>query len=212
VKSAELAANYARLSALEGERARSDERERLMRDMHDGIGGQLVQALAMTEHREDGADLAEVLRASLDDLRLLIDTSAHEGEDLGALLAGLRSRLRRRLEVAGLRVDWPLVAAPALPRLTPHRALQLVRVLQEAVANVLKHAQARTIRIECRLHATPDGAELQLEVADDGRGIAADAAPGRGLENMRRRAAELGGTLSISGGRGTRVLLRLPIE
>lgn len=211
-KSAELAANYARLSALEGERARIDERERLMRDMHDGIGGQLVQALAMTEQRKDGADVAEVLRASLDDLRLLIDTSAPEGEDLGTLLAGLRSRLRRRLEVAGLRVEWPLDAGTALPRLTPHRALQFVRILQEAVANVLKHARARTIRIECRVHASADGVALQLEVADDGRGFSVATAQGRGIDNMRRRAAELGGTLSISADRGTCVRLLLPID
>jgi signal transduction histidine kinase len=206
--SAVIAANYRRIADLDRQKARIEERERLLRDMHDGIGGQLVQALAMSERGVEPARMREVIQACLDDLRLVIDTGSAGDEGLAPILAALRDRLRRRLDGSGLAIDWPPGALDRLPPLSPHRALQVVRVLQEAVSNVLKHAQARRVGVRCDVGE--DGS-LQLDVRDDGRGIDPAAAAGRGLGNMRARAAELGATLDIvTGSDGTEVRLRIP--
>ena len=86
--------------------------------------------------------------------------------------------------------------------------LQLLRITQEALTNVLKHAQATPVRVALR-HA---GAGLELEVEDDGRASTLPVrSGGRGLANMHTRARQLGGVLAVEHGRrGTRVLLRVP--
>jgi signal transduction histidine kinase len=93
--------------------------------------------------------------------------------------------------------------------LSPHAALQLLRVAQEALTNVLKHARATRVEVRLRHH----GDMLEMEVEDDGRGLAAGPQrQGHGLGNMRSRAERLGGVLEVrSGPAGTCVVLRLPM-
>jgi signal transduction histidine kinase len=91
-------------------------------------------------------------------------------------------------------------------------ALQVMRVVQEAITNVVKHADAATITV--RTGEAPDverGPGVFVDVEDDGRGVGPDPAAGRGLAGMRRRAARLGGVVAVEGtGTGTRVRLWLP--
>lgn len=212
-KADELARNYDRLRELERERAVTRERERIMQDMHDGMGGQLVSTLALVESGRATPDgVAEALRAALDDLRLVIDSLDPLEDDILAVLGVLRARLEPRLVRHGLRFDWQVTDLPAVAGFGPERALQALRVIQEAITNVIKHAGATTIRIRTGVAEGPEAhAGVFVEVHDDGRGL--DGAPraGRGLANMRRRAAALGGTLSVaSNGAGTTVRLWLP--
>ena len=88
-------------------------------------------------------------------------------------------------------------------------ALHLLRIAQEALTNVLKHARARNVRIE--LHAREG--MLELEVADDGTGTdLSNGTAGRGVANMRARARQMGAELEFrSGASGTRVMLRMPL-
>jgi signal transduction histidine kinase len=211
-KSAEIAASYQRIAAMERAQAQRIAREEMLRDMHDGIGGHLVQALAMTERGADGLALHEVVQACLDELRLLIDTSAGDGQGLAEVLVRLRNRLSRRLTMIGLHVEWPMPDTASLPVWQPHRVLQFVRVLQEALANVIKHAGARHVHVQCAVAQAGASHALVLSVRDDGVGFDAASAPGRGLESMRRRATELGGTLEVDGaaGAGTHVQLSVP--
>ncbi|HVP28533.1 MAG TPA: ATP-binding protein [Myxococcota bacterium] len=198
-KSAELERNYAHTRRLEAERAVAAERERLLGDMHDGLGGHLVSMLALVEG--DGAPAAQVadgLRGALDELRLLIDSLDPTEPDLLPVLAGLRSRLEPRLARAGLRFDWRVQDVPQLREFGPRQVLQVLRIVQEAITNVAKHAGARTIAVHTGEAPGLDGRRgVFVEVRDDGRGIDPAPRPGRGLSSMRRRAEELGGALEV---------------
>ena len=215
-KSAALEANYSRLAQAEKLQALAEERQRLMRDMHDGVGGQLITALAAIEGgRTAPADVAEIVRECIDDLRLVIDSMEPIDHDVLALLGSLRYRLESRLNAAGIRLTWQVSELPPVPNLSPRNALHILRILQEALTNVLKHAGAGRIVVKTELDASGKGA--LISVADDGHGFSADnptpaRSGGRGIENMRRRAEAVGGSLAIrSGLDGTTVTLALPL-
>ena len=213
-KTAALEANYLRLADAQQRQALAEERQRLMRDMHDGVGGQLITALAALEGgRAAPADVAQIVRECIDDLRLVIDSMEPIDDDLVVVLASLRYRLEPRLKAAGIRLVWQVNDLPPLPNLTPRNVLHILRVLQEALTNALKHAGATRIT----LGATVDRARgtASIRVSDDGRGFdaAADPRAGRGLANMRRRAEAVGGALVVdTGTEGTTVTLALPLS
>jgi signal transduction histidine kinase len=200
-KSAAIEASFARIAAMESQR------------VHDGIGGQLVQALAMVERNVDTTRMREVIQSCLDDLRLIIDASATGSEDLGAVLASLRSRMRRRLEGSGVQLDWPLSDVAQLPSLSPHATLQVLRVLQEALSNALRHAHATLLRVSCSVEHDAAQTWFKLSVVDNGCGVdPATANVGRGIGNLRKRAEDLGGSIELSSdSMGTSVNLSLPI-
>jgi signal transduction histidine kinase len=217
-KHAELQANYERMGALERERAAVAERERMLREMHDGLGGQLVSTLAMVEQGGAGeAAVIDALRAALEDMRLMLD-SLHGDADLLSVLGGLRARLEPRMASRGLAFDWRIGELRVTPALAPNHVMSLMRIVQEAITNVIKHADARTIRVTNGEAPGPDGSlGVYVEVADDGRGLpACPGPPGRGLANMRRRASDdLGGSLAIAragSAGGTVVRLWIPLE
>jgi len=207
-KHGELERSYARMRDLERAHVLAHERERLMREMHDGLGGHLVSALSLAESEGNATAVTEALRRALDEMRVVIDSLDPEVEDLGQLVALLRARLEPMLRRHGLRIVWDVGRDPGLPSLGPERSLHVLRILQEAITNVVKHASPGEVRI-----ATRSGrGVVTLVVADDGRGRAQEAQGGRGLANMYARAEELGATLRItSDGAGTRVELDLPV-
>jgi signal transduction histidine kinase len=126
----------------------SQERQRLMQDMHDGLGSSLVSALRVVEDgRLQDMQVAEVLKSCIDDLKLAIDSMEPVEADLLLLLATLRFRLGSRLESTGIILRWEISDVPALDWLDPRNALHILRILQEAFANILKHAQASEIRV-----------------------------------------------------------------
>ncbi|MBS0451301.1 MAG: ATP-binding protein [Proteobacteria bacterium] len=199
------------------EQTRLAERLNLVRDLHDGLGMTInshIHALQgeETDSRRDPGLWA--LREVNDDLRLIIENSAFDdSEDLGERIAPLRHRSMRLLEAAGIECRWQLEGLQGC-RLSSRRALDFLRVLQEALANVVKHSSARQVLVRI---AAQRG-ELQLEVQDDGRGFTPEAAnnpspvPGMGLASMRSRARRLGGELHIdSRADGTRLRLRCPL-
>ncbi len=206
-KQAELERNYGRLSQLERERALSLERERIVREVHDGMGGKIVSSLALLETGpEHGERVIRTLRESLDDMRLLIRSLDPEDAELGALLGGIRERIDARLEGHALTLEWKVGDLPEQP-LSPEASLHLLRIVEEAITNVLKHAQASTVRV-----ATEEGeGGVVLSIRDDGSGPGADSHSGRGLEHMRARARALGGRLHVEGSAtGTEVRLWIP--
>ena len=139
----ELQANHARLLELERAQTLTAERHRLMHDMHDGLGSALTTSLAMLEQGNvDGAELKSLLLDSVDDLRAVIDSLEPLDGDLTSVLATLRFRLGKRLELAGIGLEWDMQDLPALGWLGPPQALQLMRIVQEVLTNVLKHARA----------------------------------------------------------------------
>jgi signal transduction histidine kinase len=202
----------AQLREAERQQALLLERQRIMADMHDGLGSSLLSALvAMEQGSMSHEQCVEVLRECVDDLRLVIDSLEPVGHDLVSLLATMRYRLGKRLQVGGLKLDWDVQDLPPLPWLEPPDALHVLRLMQEALNNVLKHAQASRVRMVTRHH----GSYVEIRVEDDGAGFDLQSIQhGRGLKSQIKRAQRLGGKLRIDSqpGMGTRLSLRLPVE
>ncbi|MCE4556348.1 sensor histidine kinase [Roseateles cellulosilyticus] len=188
------------------------ERQRIMADMHDGLGSSLLSALVAVEQGNMSHEkVVEVLRECVDDLRLVIDSLEPVGHDLVSLLATMRYRLGKRLQTGGLKLDWDVQDLPPLEWLEPPDALHVLRLMQEALNNVLKHARASRVRMVTRHH----GSYVEIRVEDDGAGFdLQNIQHGRGLKSQIKRAQRLGGKLRIdsSPGNGTRLSLRLPVE
>jgi signal transduction histidine kinase len=210
---ADLAQHYEGRSRLEQAQAASRERERIVREMHDGIGGQLMTVLRGVERGAFSQErVAEVLQDSLDDLRLLIDASAASSRLLPAL-AAWRHRWDPRLEALGLELRWSVDESLGELELPPNAVLQIMRLLQEAVINALKHAGAQTVAVEARHH----GGRLVLTVRDDGQGLdaarleaaRADGTGHHGLRSMQARATAIGADLHLGNDPGGGAVVRL---
>lgn len=209
-RTAALQAQFARVRELQRQQTLAAERERLMRDMHDGVGGHLVAMLAMIEaDRRRPGELATVVREALDDMRLMVDSLEPVDDDLNAVLAMFHDRLAPRMKLAGVALHWDVDLLPAVPGLTPARVLHVLRMLQEAVTNAIRHGQAHTLW----LGAQPQTAQVLITLRDDGCGFDPQAASsGRGLKNLHRRGAEIGATVQICSqpGQGSTVRIALP--
>ncbi|MEK8051160.1 hypothetical protein AACH10_12990 [Ideonella sp. DXS22W] len=197
--------------------AAEHERQRLLRQLHDGLGAQLVGLLAAVQRGTlQGPQIADGLRDTLDELRLSLDLMDCDGDDLGELLGQLRFRLEPRLRQAGLALHWQVPVGPALPpppgMARPGGPDHLRHWLQEALTNVLKHARATRVQVS----AGPGW----LAVQDDGIGASAptgmpeqSAAGGRGLRHLGERARALGAVLEVGPAHpGWRVALRWPVH
>lgn len=208
-KHAELENNYQRMHQLERQSAAVEERQRIMRDMHDGLGAQLISTLSLVEHGDLAKEqLVAVLRECLDDLRLTIDSLESTENDLLTVLGNFRYRLEPRLKSRGIHLDWQVKDLPKLACLTPRNVLHVLRILQEAFTNILKHAHANTVKLETGIAGEPG--KVFVSVSDNGIGVSNDHA-GHGFTNMRRRAQAIGGTLDIvSAATGTMITLSLP--
>jgi signal transduction histidine kinase len=206
----ELAANYARMGALERENAAAQERQRIMREIHDGMGSQLFVSLSRLERGELGPkETADALRGCIAEMRMALDTLAPQELDFRSTLGNFLFRWRNQLLACGIRPSWDIAVPDEDLQVSPHAALQLLRVAQEALTNVVKHAQATAVDVQLRLA----GEQLELEVRDNGVGASADAGGGHGVGNMRTRAEQLGGHLDVQNGQpGTRVTVHVPLE
>jgi signal transduction histidine kinase len=198
---------------------REEERRRLRRDLHDGLGAQLaglnVQAgtLRRLIPRDPAAadelvvELRKELRSAIADIRRLVyDLRPPALDDLGLVEALRRLAERHNSEGEQLRVS---VEAPEdLPSLPAAVEVAVYRITQEALTNVARHARARN----CVLRLALDEV-VALEIVDDGVGIPEERSAGVGLSSMHERASELGGSCivqSVPKG-GTQVLVHLPL-
>ena len=194
---------------------REEERRRLRRDLHDGVGPSLAALALQVETARDLAaedpeaaaglltTLAPRINAVVADVRSLVhELRPPTLDELG--LAGATRELAARLSGSvRVDVDGDLGALPAAIEVAAYR------ITGEAVTNAVRHSGADAIRV--RLGRVDD--TLVVEVADDGSGLADGHRPGVGLGSMRLRAEELGGTLVVhSNGHGTTVTACLPLE
>ncbi|MEZ2297029.1 ATP-binding protein [Variovorax sp. RCC_210] len=212
---AELAATLAQQHALELAHARIGERVNLVSDLHDGLGGMLVGSIATLERAPENLsapELLAMLKRLRDDLRLIIDATGRDdgARTLGELLAPMRHRSAQLLEANGIDCRWQVANIDTL-ELPPSQSLDLMRFLQEALTNVLKHSASARVDVS----VARAGAELRLSVRDDGRGFALEDTArnaGAGLRNLRARARRLGGELQLQSRPGeTQVALRMPL-
>lgn len=193
---AELLALHAKEKTLVGQAVREQERQRLMRDLHDGLSGYLVSIIAMCEKqgRETDIDIERTARDALEDLRLVVNSLDLGNTDLPLALAGFRERLTPRLRRLGVKLTWSMDRLPEIQGVTPGNALSVLRILQEAVTNALKHGPARNIRIE---GVAGPGDTALISVIND-RCQDVSSGKGNGLSNMHRRAHKLGGEISTT--------------
>jgi signal transduction histidine kinase len=212
-REAELEQSYQRLRVIENQQLLDAERQRLMQDMHDGLGSSLTSAIRSVERGAMGvAQVSDVLKGCMDDLKLAIDSMDTVEADLVLLLATLRFRLAPRIEGAGVELRWEVQPVPALNWLDPASALHILRIVQESLANVLRHTRATRIGVST---AVKDGG-VCVTVEDNGAGFVVDetmARSSRGMRNQQRRALAIGGTVEWeSGSGGTRFTLWLPLD
>jgi signal transduction histidine kinase len=192
--------------AQEAELATQLERHRIAREIHDGIA-QSIYALGL--NLETCADLAERDKGPLLETR-------HYIYDLKPLLSGetdlvamAENQVHEFQTVSGIETQLSVEGEPR--ELSVAQATGLYRILQESLANALKHAKADSVRVTL----TFADSDVRIEVVDNGAGIDADGVRrGYGLDNMRQRAEELGGSFELHGvpGEGTRVAATLPLQ
>ncbi|CUS43464.1 Probable two-component sensor histidine kinase [hydrothermal vent metagenome] len=209
-REAELLASHQKHREVERRDLLHQERQRLMQDMHDGLGSSLITALRVVEHGElNEIAIAELLKSCIDDLKLTIDSMEPVETDLLLLLGTLRFRLQPRLEATNISLRWEVTEAPPLAWLDQRHSLHILRIMQEAFTNVIKHADASEIRVATRVM---DG-DVMISVTDNGRGFdPALASRGRGLHNQAHRAAAIGGRVDVrSGHTGVKFTLFLPV-
>lgn len=204
-----LAANFEHMADMQREHAAVQERQLIMREIHDGLGSRLFTSLLRVE-RGDMTDpqIAEALRECIADMRLAFDALS-PNDDFQATLGNFLFRWKTQMQEAHIQPTWTLDIPEGGLHLARQPALHLLRIAQEALTNVLKHAHARNVRIELR----DRGDMLELEVADDGTGTdLSNGMAGRGVANMRARARQMGAELELrSDAGGTRVMLRMPL-
>lgn len=214
-KTDEMEHSYRQVQQLMRKYTVAEERQRIMRDIHDGIGGQLVATLvSMDAGPVSQEHLKSNLKAALQDLRMVIDSLDYEAEDLPTLLGMLRMRLSEQLSNASLKLHWRVDDLPRVDNFGPANVLNTMRIIQEAITNAIKHSDAKNLTISTNEFTGDDQQQYAcIEVADDGRGIAIDKErEGRGLLNMQKRADIIGAKLSILNKNGTRIRLELPIN
>lgn len=207
-----LRASFQREQAHSRAVALDSERRRLTRDLHDGLAGQLVSIVAQCElPNRDFGRISQAARMALEDLRLVIASMDDVGDDLAMMLALFHERIGPQLQAQGVELDWRMVALPEIEGLRSEHALALFRILQEAVTNAVRHSGCRTVTIGMQPSELP-GYAVRITVSDQGKGgVPRSPSAGRGLRNMRSRAAGLGAAFLVeSGGEGTRVVLDLP--
>ncbi len=165
------------------------ERERMTREMHDGLGGQLVSTIAMLERgRSSPSEIAESLRRALDDMRIAIDSLDPTMADLAISLGKLRVRLGPLLQRNGLALRWQADGVSGIVGFPPDQSLHILRIIQEAVTNALRHAKACEVSVEIRRVGEAPDDVLSIDIRDDGIGFRPDAArAGRGIRHMESR-------------------------
>ncbi len=187
------------------------DRQRILADMHDGLGASLVGLLRYAQSgAPDARDLELRVKEALQELRIAIDALEPAEGDLGSVLGKLRYRIQPLIESSGARLSWDAEELPTVEALDPSAVFSIQRILLEAVSNAIQHAGARRIHIAA---LAKDGNTISITVQDDGLGFdPRQPSAGLGLANMRRRADLLGASLDIASrpGDGTTLTLSLP--
>jgi signal transduction histidine kinase len=200
--------------------AREEERRRLRRDIHDGLGPLLASSAMRLElaHALVGrdpaaaqgvlADLAETQQLALADLRRLVEGLRPPVLDQLGLVGAVQQRADRFTAEQPLTVT--VDAADDLEPLPAAAEVAAYHIVSEALTNVVKHAHART----CAVKLWREGPQLLVEIRDDGAGLPDTYRSGMGLHSIRERATELGGEASAARGAtgGTLVRARLPLQ
>ncbi len=199
----------------------SEERQRIARDLHDDVSGRLLTSLRQADTRL----IRDDVRAALADIRMILRGLSGELLPISQVIANMRHETFGRLDAAGIALDWPIgLAAASDPVLDYVRYRNITSAHREVVTNILRHSNASKVTVS---YAT-EGGVLTMAVTDDGVGM--DTEPcersgstgdttsyfgdgGRGLANIERRLAEIGGSATMQNANpGLRVRLTAALD
>lgn len=203
-----LAESYAELRVLEMESAVQNERERIYRNLHDDVGAKLL-GLLISAQRSNQTRETDLARSALRDLREVVSRTANSSISLANLVADWHAETEQRTSAAQLSLKWEsAVQEWDAIIVTPDAALNLSRILREAINNILRHAGASHVCVSVRL----EDSFLTLDVADNGVGILPDSTSNRGMDSMQARAIALKGVLHVRNSvtQGCAVHLQVP--
>ena len=200
--------------------AREEERRRLRRDLHDGLGPTLASlsqridsaSHLVTQQPEEAIALLQTLkgevRTAIADIRHLVYALRPPVLDEFGLVSAIRDHAIPSQQSSGVRIDF--TAPENLPPLSAAIEVAAFRIIEEALTNVVRHARAKHCQISMEL---AERGNLLITITDDGRGLPDHYQAGVGMYSMRERAEELEGTFAIqtrpTG--GTRVHVCLPL-
>lgn len=225
-KSQQLKANYVQLHRMQREKDLNNERERIMHDMHDGVGGTLVSLRAALERGNwSETDIFNGLGNALDDLYLMIHSLDPYGADLTLALGSIRHTLENRLRRADIKLQWIVREMPVIAGLNPAMVLSIMRIMQEAIANIIKHSNASEVIIRIPAESIQQHpSTVDISITDNGCGIDAahalrhenqrteDHKESYGLSGMQSRAEKIAARISVQPANpGTQILLTLPV-
>ena len=206
-KTAELKKSYEALAETQRKQTLDQERQRIMMDLHDGIGGHLVNTIAYMENNDlKDPTLKAALENAFRDLSFMID-SLENNENITTLLGMFRARVEPLLDSHNIRFKWAIGDEPIMPKKGPSQNLNLLRIVQEAVTNSIKHSGADMITIKTD--------STSVQVSDNGCGFdvdetsrTTDKAGGVGFVSMRKRAKDIGAMMKLSSNsEGTHLVL-----
>jgi len=186
-----------------------EERERIVRDLHDDVGAKLITII----HRAGTSQVAELCRSALQDIRDIMSYLGGGSYALPAMLADWRNEADSRTEAAQLTLIWEQGELIPELHIDSRTRMNLTRIFRESITNAIKHGEPDNI--EVRLHYQEG--MLYLSITDDGKATdIAQFVKGRGLHNMRDRIQEIGGNISWlqnrPSGVSVQAIIKLPNE
>jgi len=189
------------------------ERERIMRDMHDGVGGHLIAALALLNSQQiPNSQIEQCLVDCLADIRIVILSLEPASSDLPTLLGMFKHNISGKIKSAGIEPDWSIGDLTGTPTLNSKKILNILRIMQESVTNVIKHSGASLLNISASKIKKDAKKYINITISDNGTSQDTCSNSGYGIKNMEKRAKELGGFIRIKPTiNGTTVSLYFPI-
>jgi signal transduction histidine kinase len=202
------------------ERKRAEQAlEKVLMDIHDGIGGITTNISLLSEVARQASSpdesaralrtIADLARDGMAEVRGLMYSLDREDLNWRTFSAELRTHGNRYLKPHDIEFRMTAEIDENAPGPTSYLCLNLFRICREAIMNIIKHARAGKVSIDLRV----DKGQLVLTVQDDGQGCPPELfhGHGRGVSNMRSRAREMNGTCAIRGEAGTCVVVEIPL-
>lgn len=195
------------------ERQLAEERSRILRDMHDGIGGHLTSMIVKARGgRLNAADTLSGLEMAMNDLRLVVDSLDPEVSSPTEFFDVLKLRLQNNLGPASIQLSWDFRDEQLL-EINPSGFLQISRILQECATNAMKHSNGSVLSVSGFFDE--DAEQYRIKIRDNGVGEEDRQLAGtHGLKNISKRARALGGKADIGrcAGTGFLVEIEFPID
>ena len=202
---------------IEIEKRHALEKEKILMDLHDGIGGITTNISILSELAQKAADsesikktlgtISRLSREGVSEIRTFMQSLDSKELSWHALTAELRKQGTSMLEPHSIACLIETSVKDAHEQPGSLLWVNLLRIYKEALTNVIKHSQASSVTVTLKV----SGQKLVLAVQDNGIGWDDNRSSGRGLSNMKKRAKEVGGEVTVSAGQGARVCLELPL-